>query len=151
MAAEAEDAARQARQLYEQLVKQKKGGRASWWSSFEVLLDDTGDVLAAKLVCKRCSARLTGSNASRTASDHLKSRNCQAAASVQLAAAEAAAAAAAAAEPDPEPSKKRPAERNVATYMASTGQVTQARASNDGVSVAPDEEIMLNILEGAAL
>jgi hypothetical protein len=124
----ADPAAAKAREVYDALCHQKRAGRAAWWASFEVTLDEAAHKV--RLVCRRCAVTLGASNPSRTAQEHLQSKSCRAAAATQLAAAEAAAAAAA--EQSSGDSAQPPAKiRRVGVdcYMATADQVTQAKAS----------------------
>jgi hypothetical protein len=125
----ADHAAAKAREAYDALCHQKRTGRAAWWASFEVVLDEAAHKVS--LVCRRCAGTLGASNPSRTAQEHLQSKGCKAAAATQLAAAEAAAAAAAADESSGAaahpPAKIRRVD--VDQYMASADQVTQVKAS----------------------
>jgi hypothetical protein len=91
------DHAKDARALYEKLLGQKRLNRADWWGSFEVVKDETGPTVEVKLRCVRCCAKLSASNASRTAKEHLRSRLCTSAQAAGVAAAASIAAAAAAA------------------------------------------------------
>lgn len=129
------DLAKEARATYQRLRDQKRKGRAVWWGAFDVQLEGN----CVWLKCLRCHAKLGSSNPSRCADSHLESKACikAAAASSAVAAAASTAAAAAAAstcnaaDEDCEVIELGSKRQRVTTadFMATAGQVTEARES----------------------
>lgn len=122
--------------MYQKRCDQKRQGQADWWGSFDVELNT--EQHEVRLVCLRCTAKLGASNPSRAAKDHLKSRACIKAAAVSAAAVAAVQAAADvaaggdAAEEEVQVvsgSKRHRGGVGITPFMATAGQVTQARNS----------------------